>query len=81
MMTGQRRSLDFGELEEFTPRPKPAAPAAVERKAVDQLAAFPSREHPDDAQMNIKAPTATLARFRQLAKVSVTGTGSFWRSS
>ena len=68
MMTGQRRSLDFGELEEFTPRPKPAAPAAVERKAVDQLAAFPSREHPDDAQMNIKAPAATLARFRQLAK-------------
>ena len=37
MMTGQRRSLDFGELDKFTPRPKPAAPAAVERKAVDQL--------------------------------------------
>ncbi len=68
MMTGQRRSLDFGELDGFTPRPKPTAPAAAERKAVDQAAAFPSRERADDAQMNIKAPAATLARFRQLAK-------------
>ena len=48
MMTGQRRPLDFGELDEFTPRSKPATPAAVERKAVDQAAAFPSRERPDD---------------------------------
>ena len=68
MMTGERRSLDFGELDEFTPRPKPTAPAAAERKAVDQATAFPSRERPDDLQMNIKAPAATLARFRQLAK-------------
>jgi hypothetical protein len=67
-MTGQRHSLDFGELDEFTPRPKPAAPAETERKAVDQAAAFPSRERADDAQMNIKAPAATLARFRRLAK-------------
>jgi hypothetical protein len=68
MMTGQRRSLDFAELDEFTPRQKPAAPAAVERKAIDQAAAFPSRERADDSQMNIKAPVATLTRFRKLAK-------------
>ncbi len=68
MMTGQRRSLDFGDLDEFTPRPKLTAPAAAERQAVDQAAAFPSRERADDAQMNIKAPAATLARFRRLAK-------------
>ena len=68
MMTEQRRSLDFGELDEFTPRPKPAAPAEAERRAVDQATAFPSRERSYDAQMNIKAPAATLARFRQLAR-------------
>ena len=68
MTNGQRRPLDFGELDEFTPRQKAAMPAAVERKAVDQVAAFPSRERADDSQMNIKAPVATLTRFRKLAK-------------
>jgi hypothetical protein len=68
-MTGERRSLDFNDLDEFTPR-QPAAtpPAAEQRKAVDQAAAFPSRERSDEAQMNIKASAATLARFRQMAK-------------
>ena len=68
MTNGQRRPLEFGDLDEFTPRQKPAMPAAVERKAVDQAAAFPSRERADDSQMNIKAPVATLTRFRKLAK-------------
>jgi hypothetical protein len=63
-----RQSLNFDDLDEFTPRTPTPAPAADVRKAVDQTAAFPSRERPDDAQMNIKASAATLVRFRQMAK-------------
>jgi hypothetical protein len=64
----ERRSLDFDELDDFAPRPKAAMPLAAERKVVNQVAAFPSRERLDEAQMNIKAAATTLYRFRQMAK-------------
>lgn len=39
-----------------------------EKKAVDKAALFPSREAPDDDQLNIKGPKKTLNRFRALRK-------------
>jgi len=66
-MSGERKNLDFGNLDEFEPRQK-TAPLPVERKAVDQVTAFPSRERDDEAQMNIRAPEAVLNRFREMAK-------------
>lgn len=76
-MTGDRKSLDFDALDEFQPRPKPTAPRSGERKAIDKAADFPSREQPDDAQINIKASAATLERFRQLAKAERYRHGEF----
>jgi hypothetical protein len=67
-MTGERKALDFEGLDDFTPRRPAAAPPQAERKAVDLLASFPSRERSDEAQMNIKGPAALLERFRCMAK-------------
>jgi hypothetical protein len=67
-MAGERKTLDFEGLDDFAPRSPVATPPQAERKAVDQVAAFPSRERPDEAQMNIKAPAAILERFRRMAK-------------
>jgi hypothetical protein len=66
-MAGERKTLDFEGLDDFAPRAPAAAPQA-ERKAVDQVATFPSRERPDEAQMNIKGSAAILERFRRMAK-------------
>jgi CHAD domain-containing protein len=67
MISGERKTLDFGSLDEFEPRQK-TTPLPLERKAVDQATAFPSREREDEAQMNIRASGAVLNRFRQMAK-------------
>lgn len=71
-MTTERKPLDFGDLDDFDTRPKaapqPAESRAAERKAVDQMAAFPSRERSDEAQMNIRASAPVLNRFREMAK-------------
>jgi hypothetical protein len=68
-MTGERRTLDFGDLDEFAPRPKAQHPTQViERKAIDQHSTFPSRERAEDTQINIKASADVLNRFRLLAK-------------
>jgi len=67
-MNGERKSLDFGDLEEFVPRPKSTLPTEVDLKSIDNQAAFPSREREDEAQMNIKASGLVLNRFRQLAR-------------
>jgi len=91
MMADTRKPLDFGSLDDFETRPKPSpAPAvavarpqarAVEqdaaKRAVDRVAAFPSREAVDDSQMNIKAPTAVLDRFRAMAKAERYRHGEF----
>lgn len=86
-MNSTRKPLDFGSLDDFKPRPKHAQtpdrpqPRTVEqtvvKKAVDRVAAFPSREASDDSQMNIKAPAATLDRFRAMAKVERYKHGEF----
>lgn len=65
----QGLELDTLDLGDFAPR------AAVDpttqrpkQKAVEQVASFPSREAPDDDQLNIKGPKAVLDRFRALKK-------------
>lgn len=79
----KRQSLDF-DLDDFTPRaPTPAAPdlddfkpraadgisaPRVDRKAISRASSFPSREAPDDDQLNIKGSKAVLDRFRALKK-------------
>ena len=77
MMTGERKGLSFDNLDDFQPRPKPTAAPAATKKAVDKTASFPSREQPDDAQINIKAATVTLDRFRALAKAERYRHGEF----
>ncbi len=76
-MTGERKSLDFDALEDFQPRPGRSATRPDDRKAIDRAAAFPSRETPDDAQLNIKAPAATLERFRSMARAERYKHGAF----
>ncbi len=71
-MSTERKSLpmdDIGELDDFRPRtPRPAAVAA-EKKAVEAVASFPSREATlEDDQLNIKGPKSVLDRFRALRK-------------
>ena len=67
-MNTERKSLNLGELEEFSPRTKVPLHPKSSSKAVDNAAAFPSRERLDDAQINIKAPNAIIRHFRQLAR-------------
>jgi hypothetical protein len=69
-MTQHRQALEF-DLDDFTPRAPAADTPAVQlpdRKAVEKVASFPSREAPDDDQLNIKGPKAMLDRFRALRK-------------
>ncbi|MBV1711584.1 MAG: hypothetical protein KUA37_06205 [Desulfomicrobium sp.] len=70
MMTEQKRQgldLDALGLDDFEPR-KPSAPAKPAQKTVAVATSFPSREAPDDDQLNIKGPKAVLDRFRALRK-------------
>ena len=76
MTSGERKILDFGDLDEFEPRQKTAS-LPLERKAVDHAAAFPSRERDDEGQMNIRAPEAVLKRFREMAKSERYKLGAF----
>lgn len=75
-----RKSLDFGDLDDFKPRSKaetsnPRVPIAM--KAVDRVAGFPSREAPYEGQLNIKAPTEVLERFKAMAKAERYKYGDF----
>ena len=69
-MSGQtRQGLDLGSigLDDFEPR-KPSTAKKPTQKAVADVTSFPSREAPDDDQLNIKGPKAVLDRFRALRK-------------
>ena len=71
-MTEQKRqSLDLSalDLDDFSPR-EPAAPSQPlpDRKTVEKVASFPSRQASDEDQINIKGPKAVLDRFRALRK-------------
>jgi len=74
MSSGERQSLPMdtiASLDEFKPWAPVRAPAVTherEKKAIDEASQFPSRQAPDDDQLNIKGPKALLDRFRRLKK-------------
>lgn len=67
-MATERKALDFSDLDEFRPREPSPVPKRVNQKAVDQVSSFPSRDPQQDDQINIKAPSSTLVRFKRMAK-------------
>ena len=68
-MSRERKLLDFGGLDDFDPPPNSlAASGSEERRAIDRASEFPSRERSEEAQMNVRAPSAVLNRFRSMAK-------------
>ena len=69
-MNDQKRQaldLDALGLDDFKPR-ESSTPAKPAQKKVAEATSFPSREAPDDDQLNIKGPKAVLDRFRALRK-------------
>ncbi|WP_066819095.1 hypothetical protein [Frigidibacter mobilis] len=81
-MTSSRKPLDFGSLDDFdTPKSggieKEVFAPIAEKKAVDRVSAFPSRERLDDSQLNIKAPEEVARRFRAMAKAERYTHGAF----
>ena len=75
-----RKSLDFGDLDDFKPRPKAKTTNSslpIAMKAVDRVAGFPSREALDEGQLNIKASTDVLDRFKAMAKAERYKYGDF----
>ncbi len=77
MMNEGRKSLDFDDLDDFEPRKPAQQPKAPAMKEIDRVAAFPSREAADDAQINIKTSSAILDRFRAMAKAERYKHGEF----
>ena len=74
-MSNGRKSLD---IDDFQPRPQVASHNTQEnKKAVDKISNFPSREASEDAQINIKASNDALDRFRTLAKAERYRHGEF----
>jgi len=65
--TRQGLDLDNLGLDDFKPR-QPEAHQKPAQKAVADATTFPSREAPDDDQINIKGSKAVLDRFRALRK-------------
>ena len=65
--TRQGLDLDDLGLDDFKPR-QPSAAKMPAKKAVAKATNFPSREAPDDDQLNIKGPKAVLDRFRAIRK-------------
>lgn len=67
-MSGDRQSLnmDLDDLEDF--QPKAIKQPTDTKRAVDSVSNFPSREAPEEGQMNIKGSKAILQRFKQMCK-------------
>lgn len=68
------RSLDLGRLRQFETPPEPvletkaAYPAPVATAPAPDPRRWPSREPMQDGQISIKAPLATIDRFRMLCR-------------
>jgi hypothetical protein len=78
MSSTARKPIDFGSLDDFDVAPATSKPStASTRKAIDEIAAFPSREVGEDSQMNIKATAEVLDRFRRMAKADRYKHGEF----
>lgn len=76
-MSGDRKSIEMpsfdDDMSDFQPRArtragaKPAR-ATLEKKAVDAVSSFPSREAPAEGQLNLKGPLHVLNRFKAMCK-------------
>lgn len=80
MMNEARKPLDFGGLDDFdlpAPKARVQKPIQVTKKAVDLAATFPSREAEDDIQINIKASSDIVDRFRAMSKAERYKYGEF----
>lgn len=67
-MNTERKTLAMDDLEDFQPRVQRPTTVQADRKAVEAVASFPSREAPTEVQLNIKGSKATIDRFRRLRK-------------
>ena len=76
-MSGDRKSIsmpDFNDdMSDFKPRvPRRAGGASpapkLEKKAIDAVSSFPSREAPAEGQLNLKGPMHILNRFKAMCK-------------
>ncbi|ESQ79268.1 hypothetical protein [Asticcacaulis sp. YBE204] len=80
-MSDARKPLNFDDLSDFdAPASIPSTPkpsTVATRKAIDKVAAFPSREASTDSQMNVKGPEHVLERFRAMAKAERYRLGEF----
>jgi hypothetical protein len=71
MTDSARKALDFGGLDDFQPiQPAERQDAGTDeqRRVVDRASAFPSREADAEGQLNIRASSEMLARFKAAAK-------------
>lgn len=69
-MSGDRAPLNIpntDDMEDFKPR-KPAEAKPVDRKAIEKVSPFPSREASDTKQMNITGDSDVLDRFDRMCK-------------
>ena len=64
-----RKSLDLGSLSDFQPRrPEEPQKEPVELDYPKPPQAWQSREPIEDGQINIRAPSDTIKRFKKLCK-------------
>lgn len=68
----ERQSLSIpsfdDDLDDFAPRQAAAKAPSSERRTVDAISQFPSREAQADTQLNLKGPRRVLDRFRAMCK-------------
>lgn len=71
MTESARRAIDFGSLDDFAPTKPPERTEVAseeQRRVVDRVSSFPSREADGEGQLNIRASADVLARFKEAAK-------------
>jgi len=78
-MTGERKPLPLGSLDDFAPKPRERAAEAtnVVRDVIDQVSEFPSRERSDEGQLNIRTSKENVRRFKAMAKSERYTQGAF----
>lgn len=70
MMSGDRAPLNIpatDDMDDFAPRAS-IAKKPIDRKAIEKVSPFPSREASSTKQMNITGDSAILDRFDRMCK-------------
>lgn len=69
-MAGDDRTalnMDFDDLSDFKPKAA-SKPQETEKRSVDSVSGFPSREASEDGQLNMKGRKVVLNRFKAMCK-------------